>query len=105
MSGDAGLRGFLLFAVLSLGTGCAWRPGPATASLVAAPACRESPRLDSLLAPGAVLLLGEMHGTAESPAFLANAACLGLRPGRPVTVAQAGRQAPAVTHPVTAARW
>jgi len=36
--------------------------------------------------PGFGLLLGEIHGTAESPAFMANAACLALRAGRPVTV-------------------
>src|SRR5215213_4204888 len=49
-------------------------------------ACQEVEGLEPLLAPGSGLLLGEIHGTAESPAFLANAACLALRAGRQVTV-------------------
>jgi hypothetical protein len=50
-------------------------------------ACQEVEGLDPLLSPGTGLLLGEMHGTAESPAFAANAACLALRAGRRVTLA------------------
>jgi hypothetical protein len=49
--------------------------------------CRPIPGLESLLATTRVLWLGEMHGTVESPAFLANATCLALRAGREVTVA------------------
>ncbi len=80
-----------LSALLLVG-GCAPRSGTVTAfegSPAAAPAlaCREVEGLEPLLAPGAGLLLGEMHGTVESPAFVANAACLALRAGRPVTVA------------------
>lgn len=43
--------------------------------------------LTPLLEPASVLLLGEMHGTAESPGFVVRAACLALRAGRSVTVA------------------
>jgi len=43
--------------------------------------------LDPLLRKGRILLLGEMHGSKESPAFVAGAACRGLRAGLPVTVA------------------
>lgn len=49
--------------------------------------CTEVAGLEKLFAPGAGLLLGEMHGTEQSPAFLANAACLALRSGLPLTVA------------------
>ena len=50
-------------------------------------ACKPIEGLDALLKPGAVLLLGEMHGTAESPGFTAEAACAAVKAGRPVTVA------------------
>ena len=49
--------------------------------------CRPIDGLDPWLRPGAVLLLGEIHGTAESPAFVADAACRGARSGLPVVVA------------------
>jgi hypothetical protein len=49
--------------------------------------CQAVAGLESLFAPGAGLLLGEMHGTEQSPAFLANAVCLALKAGLPVTVA------------------
>lgn len=49
--------------------------------------CPEIQGLDPLLRPGQVLLLGEMHGTVQSPAFVADAACRALHLGRPVTVA------------------
>jgi hypothetical protein len=39
-----------------------------------------------LLAPGTVLLLGEIHGTAEAPAFVADLACAAARAGRKVLV-------------------
>ena len=45
------------------------------------------PGLDPLLRAPAVLLLGEMHGTIESPAFTGRAVCLALAAGLPVTVA------------------
>lgn len=42
--------------------------------------------LGPLLVSGNVLLLGEMHGTEQSPRFTAAVACQGLRKGLPVTV-------------------
>jgi hypothetical protein len=50
-------------------------------------ACSVPHGLDPLIQPGSVLLVGEIHGTAESPAFVARAACLALKAGRSVTVA------------------
>lgn len=84
-------KGILFCGVLLLAAGCAPRSG-AVAAPEAAPAaqslaCREVEGLEPLLAPGAGVLLGEMHGTAESPAFASNAACLALREDLPVTVA------------------
>ncbi len=52
----------------------------------AALACREVPHLTPLLEPGATLLLGELHGTVESPEFAENAVCLALRAGRSVAL-------------------
>jgi hypothetical protein len=77
----------LAFAALLFAGACATAPSPAGAPPAAPLACREVEGLEPLLAPGAGLLLGEIHGTAESPAFLANVACLALRGGHPVTVA------------------
>lgn len=57
--------------------------GPA---LAAAPACAPVPGLDRLLTPGGVLLLGEMHGTEQSPAFVATVVCHALARKLPVTV-------------------
>ncbi len=83
-------------ATLSLVAGaCASKPVPVVVytkkapMVVAAPvlSCREVAGLDSVFARGAGLLLGEMHGTEQSPAFVANAACLALRSGLSVTVA------------------
>jgi hypothetical protein len=48
--------------------------------------CPEVQGLDPLLEPGAVLLVGEMHGTEQAPAFVRDAACRGLARGLPVTV-------------------
>lgn len=70
---------------------CAPKPAPVVFSkkdlATSAVACRAVAGIETLFAPGAGLLLGEMHGTEQSPAFLANAACLALRAGLPVTVA------------------
>jgi hypothetical protein len=49
-------------------------------------ACPEIPGIDPLLKKGQILLLGEMHGSAEIPAFVATAVCQGLRAGHSVTV-------------------
>ncbi|HEY8020899.1 MAG TPA: hypothetical protein VIH93_07345 [Thermoanaerobaculia bacterium] len=71
-------------------------PAPVPASVIAAAtaagpppaplACRAVDGLAPLLKPGTILLLGEIHGTRESPAFAANAACLAARAGTQVTV-------------------
>lgn len=52
----------------------------------AAPACTPVPGLAPLLAPGTVLLVGEMHGTEEAPAFVRDVACAALEDGLSVTV-------------------
>ncbi len=70
--------------------GCTSRPVPAPVVARLRPAaavCKDISGLAAVLAPGAGLLLGEMHGTVESPEFVANAACLALAAGLPVTVA------------------
>lgn len=48
--------------------------------------CPEVPGLAPLLKPGHVVLLGEMHGTNESPQFLSDALCVALQNGHSVTV-------------------
>lgn len=55
--------------------------------LAETPTCRPIAGLDEVLKPGKILLLGEMHGTAESPGFVADLACHAARTQRPVTVA------------------
>jgi hypothetical protein len=50
------------------------------------PACRAIRGIESLLKPGAVVMLGEMHGTNESPAFLSDTVCHAIRAGLQVTV-------------------
>lgn len=39
------------------------------------PSCTKIPGSAALLAPGKVVLLGELHGTNESPSFVASLAC------------------------------
>ncbi len=55
--------------------------------LAETPPCHPLGGLDEVLKPGKILLLGETHGTAESPAFVADLACHAAQTGRPVTVA------------------
>jgi len=62
-------------------------PAPSLLAAPAPPACPPIEGLAPLLAAGHGLLLGEMYGTVESPAFLANVVCLAIQAGRPVTVA------------------
>jgi len=50
-------------------------------------ACEPIDGLAPLLKPGSVLLLGEIHGSAESPAFVSRAVCVGLEAGHSITVA------------------
>ncbi len=61
-------------------------PGRPSPPIRAPLACKSVEGFAPLLRPGSVLLLGELHGTAESPAFTGNAACLALAAGRSVTV-------------------
>lgn len=46
--------------------------------------CRSVPGLNPSPTPGSVLLLGELHGNNEAPAFTANTACLALQAGQRV---------------------
>lgn len=48
--------------------------------------CKPVEGTSGLFAPGRVVLLGEMHGTRESPAFVADMVCLAAQAGRAVTV-------------------
>ena len=83
-----------LLCSLLLVTACAPRAGVTTPGKMAAVAerqreelhCQGVAGLEPLLAPETALLLGEMHGTSESPAFAGNAICLALRAGRSVTL-------------------
>ena len=52
-----------------------------------APMCASIPGAEPLLRSGTVVLLGEIHGTAESPEAVASLACLALERGLDVTVA------------------
>jgi hypothetical protein len=65
---------------------------PATAAIAPRPAppplaCKASAGIGPLIAGKDVLLVGEVHGTAESPAFVAETACAALDSGRAVSVA------------------
>jgi hypothetical protein len=73
---------FLVALLLSLPTGTLHAAEPLTKP----PECQAVPGLDPLLVSGNVLLLGEMHGTEQSPRFTAAVTCQGLRKGLPVTV-------------------
>ena len=48
--------------------------------------CRPIEGIQPLLNPGRVLLLGELHGTVESPAFALDVACHAARAGLPAIV-------------------
>ena len=48
--------------------------------------CPEVQGLDPLLEPGAVLLVGEMHGTEQAPAFVRDVACAASSKGLPISV-------------------
>jgi len=64
----------LLLAVVSIGVVVADEP------------CRPIDGLEPLLKAGNVLLLGELHGTVESPAFVFDVACHAAGKGLPVVV-------------------
>ncbi len=72
----------LLLLLLALSARAAEKAPPPSPSL----SCPDIAGLDPLLRKGRILLLGEMHGSRESPAFVAGAVCRGLRAGFPVTV-------------------
>jgi hypothetical protein len=80
------IRGGAPALALALWAGAPAAPAAQVPS-TAEPACRPVEGLDRLLAPGAIVLVGEMHGTAESPAFVADLVCGALAAGRSVTVA------------------
>jgi len=73
----------LLSLLLAIGGPSA---GLATGGQPPPPACRPVEGLSPLLQPGTILLLGEIHGSRESPAFVANAACLAARTGAGLTI-------------------
>lgn len=75
------MRKLFLLLLLSFWAGTLQAAEPSTS-----PECQAVPGLDPLLVSGNVLLLGEMHGTEQSPRFVAAVACHGLRKGLPVTV-------------------
>ena len=58
----------------------AFSPAPAAS-------CGATTGIEPLLERGRVLLLGELHGTAEAPAFVANVACHARSQGLDVTIA------------------
>ena len=86
----------VLFLALTVGTLRATEPP----SQPKPPECQAVQGLDSLLAAGNALLLGEMHGAEQSPRFTAAVACHGLRKGLPVTV---GLEIPRGQEPAAAA--
>ena len=57
----------------------------AAGGAVAAP-CPSIDGLDPLIEPGRILLLGEIHGTVESPGFVLDVACHTVRAGLPLVV-------------------
>jgi hypothetical protein len=63
-------------------------PSPTPAPIVTGtrPACREIEGIAPLLGPGRVLLLGEIHGAVEPPAFARDVVCAALERGLDVTV-------------------
>jgi hypothetical protein len=59
---------------------------PLAKAVAAGPPCEEVPRAESLLQPGTVVLLGEIHGTEEAPEAVLSLACHALSLGLTVTV-------------------
>jgi hypothetical protein len=85
----AGLAGLLLAACASASSPTVPAPAatPSAAAAAAELSCHEIAGLDQVLTPTAVLLIGEMHGTRESPAFVEELVCAALARRLPVTVA------------------
>lgn len=89
----APIRALALAVALAV-AGCASDPAPTTAPATGAEItagtaldCPPIEGVEPLLDPGRVVMLGEMHGTAESPAFVGDLVCQALDAGRTVTVA------------------
>ncbi len=59
---------------------------PSGLATEASSACEAIRGLQELQRPGSVLLLGEMHGTVESPRFVLNVACLAASADIPIIV-------------------
>ena len=76
-----------LLALLALAAS-PWEPAAAGEESPPAAAldCPPVPGAEPLLERAEVVLVGEIHGTEESPAFVAALACRALAGGRPVTV-------------------
>ena len=64
----------------------AMSPVPATASPSTTTSCPSIGGVDQVLAPGIAILVGEVHGTEQSPAFVSALACNALWAGYSVTV-------------------
>ncbi len=76
----------LLFVFLA--AGATSDPGSASTEAAAPPpsSCAPIAGLDPLLAPGTILLIGEVHGTREFPAAVADIVCRAAELSRSVTV-------------------
>ena len=74
-------------AALSFVPDSAHSQGPSPRSTDGGAACRPIAGVDTLLRKGHALLLGELHGTQEGPAFVGDVACHAARARVPVTVA------------------
>ena len=57
------------------------------ATPAAATPCRPVEGLAAVIAPRSIVIFGEVHGTVEAPAFVANALCHALAAGHKVTLA------------------
>ena len=67
---------------------CSAMPSPAASPTeVEASPCNEIASIEAILEPGRILLLGEIHGTREAPAFVGDVVCHALAAGLEVTVA------------------
>jgi len=81
--------GALILLTVAVGAGPPLRaegePAPGGSATVAA--CPAIDGIEQVIGKGKVVLLGEIHGTAEAPAFTGDVDCHALRAGLAVTVA------------------
>lgn len=83
---ERSLQGALLaLSVAWVGLVVAAAPGLAEDATPSTP-CPEVAGLDTLLERSRILIFGELHGTQESPAFMADMACRLVAAGHPVSV-------------------